>query len=632
MWLTDSAELTGTVNGLPAPQLLDAQCVKNGDAIWTGEHGRTALLLVRQNRFAFVWNRPTPEVAMDHAEDLLSGDSSETSRNQLESREKVQALFSVNPRHNPPVALAAEALKGRLRSRTPFIHGLWSTAGGFESETLSLNELYPLTRAWALIDPPTAIQLVQTAISLQQQNGGFPAWIEAGGRCSTGAAWPLIIQSFELAVQQVHATDILKKTLPALRKYIQWALRHFDPMRDRIPAWQSEQEAFVPGTFERSKATPELTVMLIAELDALIRLSEELDTSANIETLREDRDQLVKTLYEVFWNPETRSFSNVWKNGHYLQESSFASFIPLFWKDLDTDRQHALVEAFEETRGFPGHRNPASWKHDQIDDTSHLPVIHQFIAFEALRTYSGSRSPAMLFMRRMRESFAAWFEHESIEAARGNTSRPAYGLGPVTAALIITIQFEFEQAVSLTPSTAQHLRKIAHRLHVSKGDMGIVAVFAAAALIAHMAYRLNTKADETAQTAEALLRYQQGDYTDAFKICRRFPKSALSKFIRANLMMLAERPEEAYTLYREALLKETESPSALFGLALSLHMTGRLDDAQKRYQDFLDIHGSLQPEATELAEEFMLLAREGFQTPPRWRRVFILPMMNDMGL
>jgi len=625
--------LLGTVSGLPMPQLsTKAETKENNGSVWAQSGHRTVLLLQQDRRFALVCGEFTPERAQIKAEAALEENLDARIQSETEERKNVSRLFSVNPRHNPPVALAAETLEARLRDRTPALHGLWSMADGFATETFSLNELYPLVRAWSLIDPPVALELAQTALTLQQSNGGFPSWVEAGGLTSPVAPWPFIAQSFELAWQSSRDPALLKKHLPGLRKYAQWAVRRFDPHRDLIPAWQSEQEIFVPESFERGKATPELTVLLIAEIEAVLRLCEENENGGTAtESLAEEHDQLVKTLNTIFWNPVGKAFSNVWKDGHYLHQPSFGSFTPLFWRGLDKEKQTALVEDFEETHGFPGHHQPASWKQEEIDDTAHLPAIHQVIAFEALRNVGGTA--LMLFVRRAREGFSAWFERESIEAARGATAgTPAYALGPVTAALILTVQEEFEREAAEVPSAGQQILKWAHRLKIRKTDIRIAGVVLLSILIVHLAYTIPHNRDADARVAEAALNYQQGRYTDAMRICRRYPNSALARLLQANMLMLAERPDQAETLYRQALTQETESPSALLGLALALQMNGNFKQAEKRYADFIDIHETGQPQAAQLADEFMQLSREKFSKPPGWRRVYSLPMMNNLGL
>ena len=625
--------LCGAVSGLPMPKLTaSAEIKKNNGSVWAQSGHRTVLLLQQDRRFALVCGELTPERAQIKAEAALEENLDARIQSETEERKNISRLFSFNPRHNPPVALAAETLDARLRARTPAIHGLWSAADGFAGETFSLNELYPLVRAWRLVDPQVALELAQTALALQQSSGGFPSWVEAGGLTSPVAPWPFIAQSFELAWQSSRDPALLKKHLPGLRKYAQWAVRRFDPHRDLIPAWQSEQELFVPESFERGKATPELTVLLIAEIEAVLRLCEEDENSGSAtESLVEDRDQLVKTLNTIFWNPVGKAFSNVWKDGHYLHQPSFGSFMPLFWRGLDKEKQTALVEDFEETHGFPGHHQPASWNQEEIDDTAHLPAIHQFIAFEALRNTGGTA--LMLFVRRAREGFSAWFERECIEAARGETAgAPAYALGPVTAALILTVQDEFEREAAKAPSATQRILQWGHRLRIRKTDLRITAVVLLSILIAHLAYTLPRNRDADARVAEAALNYQQGRYTDAMQICRRYPNNTRSRFLQANMLMLAGRPDQAERLYRQVLTQETESPSALLGLALALQMNGNFKQAEKRYADFIDIHETLQPKAAELADEFIQLSREKFSKPPGWKRVYALPMMNDLGL
>ena len=633
--LTASGVLCGTAAGFPMPELTaTAEITKDNGFSWVQREHTIILLLQQDTRFALVCGELTLERALGKAEAALDENFELLVQNETDAREKIGNLFSANPRHNPPVALAAESLTARLRERTGVLHGLWSLADGFANETFSLNELYPLVRAWLLINPAVAQELTQTALSLQQNSGGFPAWVETGGMASPSAPWPLIAQSFELVWQTHRDPALLRKHLPALRKYMQWALRRFDPHRDRIPAWQNEQEIFVPGTFARGKATPELTVMLIAEIEAILRLckeNEHAETAA--ESLIEDRDQLVQTLNTVFWDPALKAFSNVWKDGHYLQEPSFGSFMPLFYRGLDPEKQTALLENFEETHGFPGHHIPSSWKQEEIDNTS-LPAIHQFMALESLRNAgSAQNNLLMLFVRRVRDGFAVWFERESLEAARNVTAgTPAYTPGPVTAALILTVQAEFERNAANTPSTAQLILRWGHRMRIKKTDFRIVGACLLAIVIIHLAYAIPRRHDIEARVAEAALNYQQGRYAETLQICRRYPRNALSRFLQANLLMLTDRPDLAEGLYRQALTQKTESPSALFGLALSLQINGKFKEAEKRYGDFIDLYEKSQPDAAKLADEFMILANEEFSKPPRWRRIYALPMMNDLGL
>jgi len=637
--VTQPGVLRGTVAGLPPPRLTAESGIFQEEGLTLHQGAQFFTALVQQNNeFCLVTGATSREQALAKALSAIEEDFESLTQHETDRRERVDNLFRPNPHHNPPVALAAETLMRRLRNSTGVLSGLWSTAEGFEQETFSLNELYPMAKAWLLIDPQTAVELVRTVLSLQQAPGGFPSWIEPAGRCAASAPWPMLAQTCEMILRSCPDPELLKEMLPVLRKYVPWALRRFDPHRDRIPAWQSEQEIFVPGQFERGKATPELTVMLINEIESFRRLCEETEHAETAETLlEEEHNQLVQALTHTFWNPQARAFSNVWHNGHLLNEPSFGSFLPLFWTGLDAGYKTTLLQTFEDTHSFPGHVDAGSWKREQIDDTRRLPAIHQFMALEALRTADENRALLMLFVRRSREGFAAWFEQESITAARQTahnrvTDMPAFALGPVSASFVLNTQREFLRGTGQTATVTQRLRGWAHRLRIDAGDLRIIAVFVLAAIFVHLFYQKPERDDVAPRLAEARLHYQQGRYTDALGICRHYPQEALSQLLRANLMMLAEQPVEAEELYRAALIQEIGSPSALFGLALSLQMSGRLEEAVRRYGDFIDIHEFPHPEAAELADEFRALARETFLKPPQWRRLYAMPMMNDLGL
>ena len=642
--LLEPGILIGSMHGLPPPVLSSTeQTDQEPGFTWIKAAPCNALLLCKGPRFVLVTGNLPKELALRKAEEALEENFNELIEEETQKRLSTANLFSINPRHNPPVALAAESLRLRLRGRNATLSGIWSAADMPGPETFSLNELYPLVQAWRLIHPETALQLVQTALSLQQSSGGFPAWANCEGATSSAAPWPFIIQSFELALQDQHDPVLLKKALPALRKYMQWALRRFDPHRDLIPAWQNDQEVFIPESFERGKASPDLTVMLLGELEALLRLCDESDHSeAAIGPLTEQHDQLAQTLTTIFWNQETKAFSNVWKAGHFSHEPSFGSFLPLCWSGLPAEFRKPLLENFEETHGFPGRADPASWKKEQIDDTALLPAIHQFMALEALRRGDKGRALLLLFVRRARDGFAAWFERESIEAARlqnhnAHIEKSAYALGPVTASLVLTTQYEFQHEALTHAPTLQNLQRLIHRMRLNRTDLSIILGVGLAMLVVHLLYHPPAFINEDAQMAEAALNYRQGQFSKTMEICRRHPDNALSRFLRGNLMVLTDNLESAEQLYYQALLEKTESPSALFGYALSLQLNGKFDEAIQRYNDFLDIHeaqlsGGPHDALVELAYEFMQLADVEFRKPPKWKRVYTLPVMNDLGL
>jgi len=655
--------LSGTFSGLPAPALgtPDAQDEEPG-LTWIEREGLLTLLFCKEDRFSLVTGELSKAQALRKAGDALDEDFDLLLQQECLRRASVSRLFSINPRHNPPVALSAESLIQRLRNRTASIHGLWSMADGFEAETFSLNELHALVHAWALIKPDTAMELIRTALSLQQSSGGFPGWVDANGIASISAPWPLIIQSFEQAWECGERDPLeLKKALPALRKYMQWALRYFDPHRDGIPSWQSEQEIFIPESFERDKATTELTVMLLAEMEALIRLFSTNDPAETATaSLEEQHNQLERTLTTIFWNPEKKSFSNAWKNGHFSNEPSFGSFLPLLLKNADPKYRSPLLEKFEETRGFPGSTESGSWKQEPLNNTDQLPAIHQFMAFEALRNADSGRNLLMLFVRRVREGFTAWFERESIEAARlelrdqrsggksqktalptsllsHSTLSAAYSLGPLTAALILTTQSEFQRETGQKKPLLDPFLKGIHRLRIDRSDVRVIMVLGIAIVMVHLSYNLPHIKNTETRMAEAAVNYKQGRFTETLNICRRYPDHVLSRFLRANLLMITENPAQAEELYHQALLQETGSPSALFGYALALQLNGKHEQAIRRYNDFIDIYEAQlsvkgREDLVDLAYEFLRLADEEFSKPPNWKRVYTHSLMNNLGL
>lgn len=644
LFAIDDGVLTGRLQHMQPPTLSGATAAPAApEQSWCSTPHNHTLLLCRKDRFALVTGCSAEAPALARAEEALSEDMDALLQAETNRRRPVSALFSINSRHNPPVAMAAETLHQRLRGPIGGLHSLWSISDGFEHETFALNDLYPLVSAWTLIDPDIALQLMQTALSLQQPTGSFPAWVNNRGESGTIAPWPLIVQSFETVWEPRRDPAILKKHLPSLRKYIRWALRYFDPHRDCVPTWQSELEIFVPNSFERGKATPDLSVMLLAEIEALQRLcrqSEHTESAADL--LSEDADTLHQTLKTIFWNPEQKAFSNVWKDGHVLHEPSFASFTPLLIPDLPDSFRKPLLEHFNDTHSFPGQTKGASWKREPIGDTAHFPAIHQFITFEALRRAGSERAMISLFVHRVREGVAAWIEREQIETVRQeqqprHADRHILSLGPVTAALILSVQNEFQQEAGQAPSVRKTTLRLIDKLKIRPTDLYIVLGTGVAILFAHMLYNLTVPENIDADMAEAALLYKQGRPMDALKICRQHPDEPLSNFVEANLQMFAGNSTDAEQLYLNVLKVNLESPSALFGYALALQMNGHFELAIRRYNDFIDIHEPLlsrdgQTDLVDYAYVFLRIAEEGFKKPPKWKQVYALPEMSGLGL
>ncbi len=631
--------LLGEVNGLPLPHLTAENGLKKKmDTTWVQNGIHTTLLLCQNKRFVLINGNITLERALKKAEDALTQPFDSLVKTETQMREKAAQLFSINPRHNPPVALAAEQLRAYLRSPGDSIHGLWSAANGFSKETFSLNELYPLICAWNLIDPSIALELVQTALSLQQSNGGFPAWVEANGLAASVAPWPLIAQSFELAWQSDRDPARLKRVLPALRKYALWAIRHFDPHHGGIPTWQSEQEIFVPNRFEQGKATPDLVVFLILEIEAVMRLCEKSDPpDPAITLLTDERDHLVEMLNRIFWDPKLKSFSNIWKNGDIQHEASFSSFLPLFWRGLDSEKQVALLNRFEETRDFSQNTKWNAQTKEMEYGLSRLSPIHQFMAVKFLCSANNMRSQLLFFLHRIRKNFTTWFEHENIIVMRhfekqAPSKTSTYSLSPVTAALILTAQKEFQKPDAETPTAARMISRWIHRLRLNKTDLLIITICFLSILVIHLIYSLQHNQHARLQIGEASLCYQQGQYEQTIRICRMHPDNALSLFLQANISMVGNRPDLAESLYREALIKKTKSPSALLGLALALQMNGKFAEAAKRYDDFIVIHGHTQPTAAKIAKQFIRFSNKQLSTPLNWKRIYAFPLMNNLGL
>ncbi|MGE4488425.1 MAG: hypothetical protein AB7E95_02645 [Kiritimatiellales bacterium] len=611
------------------PRLIGATG-QNENASWAVSGAGIALLAQSRQtpHFVLVHGAFSMEQAYQKAEQVLTENHDRRFQEETERRQQIATLFTLNSRHNPPAALAAESLVRRLREKTGPLPGLWSLAEGFEQPAFSLNELYPLVQAWNRINPTVSFQLMETALALQGHSGGLPAWIEASGQVSFTAPWPMIIQAFDAAWSVNSDIEILPEYLPKLRKYILWALRHFDPHHDGMPCWQSQYEVFIPGSFKRHKSTADLVALLIAELDALLRLCQASPyEEPSIQVLTAERDRLKRLLLTIFWNPDTKTFSTAWDSGHFVYEPTFGALMPMILQGLDSTQ----MMTNEENGEIAQKDVILSAEQDHISQKTPQFAIQQFMVTDAVHRVPVETGLIIKpFVRDIRETISLWFNLAGKE--QPSSGKPAYELDPITASLILLIQNDLKK--TLTEQSAA-LRKLSYwkaRLRLNRTDFLIVGACLIGVTVVHLAYNIPREHAADTHMANAALNYKQGRLTETLAICRRYPNHPLSQFLSANLFMLTEQPQEAEQLYRKVLLQKTESPSALLGLALSQQINGKFDEAVKRYIDFLDLYEERFPEAASIAEEFLQLTENGFSRPPRWRAVFSLPLMQDLGL
>ena len=69
-----------------------------------------------------------------------------------------------------------------------------------------------------------------------------------------------------------------------------------------------------------------------------------------------------------------------------------------------------------------------------------------------------------------------------------------------------------------------------------------------------------------------------------------------------NLLLELNRPAEAATYFQKALRRTPNRPKLVFGLARAAQVQGDTEAAKKRYEEFLAIWRTADPDRPELAE------------------------------
>jgi len=623
--------LWGRFSNIPAPVLMAPNPPEETEGFqWLEADPVCALLAVRNNSFCLITRFHVFREAQRLAEHYLEQDFEEALREEYKKRAGVGRLFEHMKHHDELAAFSAECLMRGLRKPEGNLVLHWSQSSSSDRPLFSINELYPLVLGWRYIDISVAEELILCALKLQANTGALPHECRPHGSCaSIQAPKPLIVQAAEKVWLVRKDPAFLAQCLPSLRRYLQWALRHFDPKRRNLHCWQSAGEAFDTAPFQSDTATPDLTALLLCEIDAFNRMSANAagaDTATE-PAFAEEREILVNNLLTVFWDDETNQFSNAYVHGKRRTISGFPLFVPLLWPGLPKNLKQAVLDRIAESDHLPGGQSVLSWSRSAMDKGT-FPLLHQVITLEALRTADPSGQIFNGFVQLSLEGFIEW--HSRMESA------PPDVLDPPTAAFILNLQETRSYALNRGGRVINFLYRLKQKTKADRTDMAIIGVIAFSLLAIHALYRV-AEAPESYESLKAMTitAYDHHDWVPAFKNCLKIIKyypdqSAEAHLMAANIMLIHELPEKAEPFFAYVREKSPDSPSAMIGLGLALQMQGKFSEAIKQYDEFIYLFDTIFPELVDKIRTYRGLALEGFKRPPSWKNIYSYPIMHEL--
>lgn len=214
--------------------------------------------------------------------------------------------FRLDQSRRASAAAAHEILRACLRSPAGRLKNVWVAEAPTGAARFVVNDLFPLCDIMSRIDPALAACILRSALCLQRNDGGFPAWYNPN--TDTAACYsslPVIVQCALLVVRSLEKpTELLDEIIDPLINYLNWTdRRYFNPMYNAC-VWPDEDESLIPELYDSQALAPDATALYLAELVAFKELIPDLarvipqlsfDLEARAEQLRHSLSTVLRT-------------------------------------------------------------------------------------------------------------------------------------------------------------------------------------------------------------------------------------------------------------------------------------------------------------------------------------------------
>lgn len=626
---TDAGSLVGKASWLLRPSLFSPITTpdKQGREQWLRLDDET-ILLVSETRddetsFALVRDTTDDTALREAAETLLAMDPDQAWAEEV----RLRAAFWTRSTGEAQVltAQALEELVFHLEPATPQYPYRWSTASFARELYPSVNQVLPLVLAWLQIDPDVASDILTGILSHVQPDGQIaphPAAPPASRK-----PWPLLAHA-TMRVAESNPTAELGTTAANLAPYLLRTLSRADPDRTGRPCWPTESEAWIPTGSAQDTATPALAGWLLAEIDAVLKLSQPAlpERRESIEALREDYRRLTEGLEDSLWDRDAGLYRpRTVTDGEPREALTLAGLIPLAWPSLPPDRRTALVRhldpdgLFGDPSGAPV--RPAA---DPANPPPPIPVFHQIALIDAL-DHPATRAQHRAFKERLLTSllrFRDRLPRWPLDLRDGEPSPASVTASPdrdteapiVTACLAVLacpVPLGTEDETSRSALVWNALDR-----HRAVLVFGLIALLVAGVSLS--AFRQLGKPDveeegpvSTADSSLSLAKHlaTQGKTDLAMSLLEEgsgdSAGAAANEFLRATIHFRRGEFSEAESGFRTLLEDEAYGARATVNLALTLVLRNRIDQALPLYEscaeNFTESHPAIAHQAATAA-------------------------------
>ncbi len=520
--------------------------------------------------------------------------------------------------------LAAETLlRRRLNSRTPSLSTRWCAADGSDGEWMDANDLGLLVSAWLPRDPKAAFELLQTAFAFQQPDGFIPRGVRPTGLITNrGAPWPQFAQILWSAWNRLSDPTPLAELWPRLHRYGGWLIQAYLARPDVPPRWRSEAEAFVPETWDSDLETVDLTVLLLAEMEALAQFADVTGHPKEAEVFRQQQDPLAAHLRATFWDSARGRYADRYAASGPVARATVSALLPLLWNGLDGERRMSILRDYRAGRlpraGERGIPLWERWPEDEAD--APVPLAQQFVLWRALAQAGAAAEAAFLRDRLIERIAADWrrnlaFRDEAAPAASFAevAAVPPAAQSMLAAALVLCLLDAPEAARPRALESSRPVQWVeTHRRGFLVAALaGLLTILIA---LIWAGYRSRSIAPGTAETAVA----------DALQDLRSGRPASAARRLEAVLQRLSAPPPQilyllgnaryaakdyagAEAAYRGIPAQDLAGLRARYNISLCLYRQSRPREALESFSDFIALYGRQFPELARRARLAMIL-------------------------
>lgn len=493
----------------------------------------------------------------------------------------------------------------------------WCAARSLHGLGMRVDQLYPLVNAWLQIRPRVAMNLVKNVLANQRLDGSIPAILSPDSRHEVTPTPPPVLVQCALRVWRAEPNrDFFDFALPALHRFVRWAVRYFDPDDRAQPHWQEADEAFVPGTYDANLASADLLSFLVCEIDALVEMGQAVAVGAGeYDDLLSYRRRLMDTLVRFLWDEAVGAFRDRYIGGPHIARLTLAAALPLRIPGLAADFLTPLLAWLQRDDGLHCSRGLRAWMRWE-GDAEEPPVLaaHQIMMLDALVRHGDTE-----IARSLRTSLLDGLRAPPVAPVAGATPGGRAADPADADALAVLLIARSAEGLLQTPELSALVRWAEeHRRTVITAAGVALIILMGAIFLGTCARRLMTvQAMET--TAGLARRYfTEARYDEAEKLYREIIDSGRYfpglYFSLGNVMYRQERWDEAEALYRREIEKSATSYGARLNLALTLLQNRKTNEAIVVWRQITnDLSVSVPAAAARAATAIQLLTGE---TPP----------------